>query len=341
MRGNNLLDKMELVDPAYVEAAENAYNKKNNAWVKWVVAAACLCVVILGAAKYGEFLTRHSKPKGADEDTQTLVEMKDSIAYGFTLCDMGGEQKRRYFPVMASDRQHYGLISDDATGLNQENEYVITAADLGSLMGTVAECGNENLNGCKVYHFAKYPEYVSICIVDTPDGYAFYTGGYRFIGDVPIGTSLESVIKQLGIDEPVSMEIFAAGDVRVAEINDMGEIETILEILLEKENIGLLADEQLFAKKWQEVYCNDDVTFNGNTVVYKQKGSAEEDTELYNKSRELWDKDERVLNILCSNGLEIAIDYRPVVGNVISADWYCELSEEEIQMLNQLLGISE
>ena len=45
MRGNELLDKMELIDPAYIEAADAAPNKRKSAWAKWGVAAACLCLI--------------------------------------------------------------------------------------------------------------------------------------------------------------------------------------------------------------------------------------------------------------------------------------------------------
>lgn len=49
MRGNEFLDKMELIDPAYIEAAENKQNKRKNAWAKYGALAACLCVVAAGA----------------------------------------------------------------------------------------------------------------------------------------------------------------------------------------------------------------------------------------------------------------------------------------------------
>lgn len=32
MRGNELLDKMELIDPAYIEAADAAPNKRKSVW---------------------------------------------------------------------------------------------------------------------------------------------------------------------------------------------------------------------------------------------------------------------------------------------------------------------
>lgn len=49
MRGNEFLDKMELIDPGYVEAADAKPNRRRNTWVKWVAAAACFCLVAAGA----------------------------------------------------------------------------------------------------------------------------------------------------------------------------------------------------------------------------------------------------------------------------------------------------
>lgn len=46
MRGNEFLDKMELIDPAYVEAADAVSKIKKKAWPKWGAIAACLCLVI-------------------------------------------------------------------------------------------------------------------------------------------------------------------------------------------------------------------------------------------------------------------------------------------------------
>ena len=44
MNGNDFLDKMELIDLAYVEAADKVPKKKRAAWLKWGAVAACLCV---------------------------------------------------------------------------------------------------------------------------------------------------------------------------------------------------------------------------------------------------------------------------------------------------------
>lgn len=46
MRGNEFLDKMELIDPAYVEAADRKVIKQKGGWIKWTATAACLCLMV-------------------------------------------------------------------------------------------------------------------------------------------------------------------------------------------------------------------------------------------------------------------------------------------------------
>lgn len=56
MRGDSLLDKMELIDPAYVEAADEVPKRKKSGWIKWGSLAACLCLIVAVAFT----ITRHS-----------------------------------------------------------------------------------------------------------------------------------------------------------------------------------------------------------------------------------------------------------------------------------------
>lgn len=44
MKGSQLLDKMELIHPAYIEAAEKRPMEKKNKWLGWGAIAACLCL---------------------------------------------------------------------------------------------------------------------------------------------------------------------------------------------------------------------------------------------------------------------------------------------------------
>ncbi|MBQ4036620.1 MAG: hypothetical protein IJC84_00665 [Clostridia bacterium] len=53
MRGNELLEKMALIDPAYIEAAATIPSRKKIAWGKWAALAACFCIVVASALMMG------------------------------------------------------------------------------------------------------------------------------------------------------------------------------------------------------------------------------------------------------------------------------------------------
>ena len=48
MNGNDLLDKMELIDPEYIEAAEKSLRHRSSVIIKYAAAAACLCILCIG-----------------------------------------------------------------------------------------------------------------------------------------------------------------------------------------------------------------------------------------------------------------------------------------------------
>ena len=63
MRGKELLEKMELIDPAYVEAAEAKPRKKKGVWLKWGAMVACLCIVISAVIMIPYFGGGHGDPQ--------------------------------------------------------------------------------------------------------------------------------------------------------------------------------------------------------------------------------------------------------------------------------------
>lgn len=63
MRGNELLDKMELADPAYVEAADRKPLRQRRGWIPWAAAAACLCLLIAAIPAFSQ------KPSTPQEGT--------------------------------------------------------------------------------------------------------------------------------------------------------------------------------------------------------------------------------------------------------------------------------
>lgn len=80
MRGNTFLDKMELIDPAYVEAADTKPEYRKNPWVKWVATVASFCLILGAAAALLRF--------GANTDPQPgeLVlsnQTTAKVSYGY------------------------------------------------------------------------------------------------------------------------------------------------------------------------------------------------------------------------------------------------------------------
>lgn len=63
MRGNELLDKMELADPAYVEAADRKPLRQRHGWIPWAAAAACLCLLLAAIPAFSQ------KPSTPQEGT--------------------------------------------------------------------------------------------------------------------------------------------------------------------------------------------------------------------------------------------------------------------------------
>ena len=80
MRGNELLDKLELIDPAYVEAADTKPKKKKNAWVKWGAMAACLCLAVIGTLTMGRLSERQNMPQPSDfSDLEPITIPEQSV----------------------------------------------------------------------------------------------------------------------------------------------------------------------------------------------------------------------------------------------------------------------
>ena len=53
MRGEELLYKMSLAEPEFVEAAERRPVKRKAKWISWGAAAACICIALFGAMVFG------------------------------------------------------------------------------------------------------------------------------------------------------------------------------------------------------------------------------------------------------------------------------------------------
>lgn len=362
MNRKDLYRSFNEVDERILERSEAASRgKKKPAWLKWGAMAACLCMVVAGAVVYQSGVPQLPQDETLDnkENYDATVDHRyeDSTVHGFA---MNENDTAIYFPISFDERKEYGLVSDEAVGLDQDNTYRITPKDLGEQMGTVTSCGDESLIGCEVYHFATYPDKGSICIVNTPSGYAFYVCNNLYIKNIE-GNDFETVLSAYGLPASLEHMKVQTPDLQTLfEVTDKAVIDAIFNLISGKVDGGQEANERRFAQAWYDAYGNDDVYYSEEDghCVYRSVSSgpvitdtddagntiAQNSTQgisLYDKAHELWGKDERVIEITTSAGYQLVIDYFPSIHSFICSDGYYALTEEESQMLTTLLQISE
>ncbi len=78
MRGKEFLDKMELIDPCYVEEADNMADKRKNHFTKWAAAAACLAAVVIT----GTVLVESGRKISTDTDNLPMLSVSEKAGEG-------------------------------------------------------------------------------------------------------------------------------------------------------------------------------------------------------------------------------------------------------------------
>ena len=91
MRGNELLEKMELIDPAYVAAADAPPKKRKTRWLRWGAAAACLCLVIGGIWAAGRRSGEPQPGPGSGEGPGTVNGLERITVPALQTGEMGYE----------------------------------------------------------------------------------------------------------------------------------------------------------------------------------------------------------------------------------------------------------
>lgn len=170
MRGNEFLDKMELVDPAYVKTAAETPKKRKNVWIKWGAAAACLCITVVGIILWRLAAPSRSEVPGpaVSENGVTIPTPDASLSAG-TMADIAVSfiyQGRQYF--------YYDSIYDD---VNLVGEYLGTTTATG--LEWTPEDGNVELTGRvsgDIYTVKGYDPSFMLCMKGLND-----TGFYTFI----------------------------------------------------------------------------------------------------------------------------------------------------------------
>ena len=85
MKGNELLEKMELVDSKYVLEAERKPIKRKKKLAAWIAAAACICIICGG----GLILGPHHNTSNRDLLTPVTVNAMEIDGMGYSLANAG------------------------------------------------------------------------------------------------------------------------------------------------------------------------------------------------------------------------------------------------------------
>jgi len=149
MRGREMLDAIENLNPAYIEAAAEKPKSKKTGWLKWGAMAACLCLVVTGVALWGN-LGQHGKipeagagvggedsggiwPEGVDPVIASvavipagvdLLDVADAISVSIseedarTVEGLGG-----YLPTELPEGCRYGKAAHYRTMMKDGTEY--------------------------------------------------------------------------------------------------------------------------------------------------------------------------------------------------------------------------
>lgn len=318
MKSEKILRAIGEIDEQLVREAEPQEKRRGaRSWKKWAALAACLCLVVGVGVFAGPRLLR-------SEDTLAV----DHVAYGVTVNGI------LYFPISFEERIQYGLVEEGTVGLTPENTYRITEADLGEVIGTVESCTEESMIGAIVYHFAKYPDYDSICIVEHHGQYQFYVADGVSLAEEERKSS-DRILEAYEIPASVTKITVQNGNwENLLTITDEATINAICEIVAGKTSIGLESREALFAQLWYDTYGNYDVKYNGTAMSYASVEASE-------KAAALWGSNERIVWFTTERGFEFYLIYTPSISSFAFYDGYFVLSEKEVLSLNALLQIPE
>ncbi len=302
---------------------------KKSLFIKIAVAVVFLAVIILGAK--------------TETEEVPVIPYDTMVDYRVTI---EGFENAGYFNISFDERKEFGILDKDEIGLTEENSYKITEKDIGEFMGTVIE-GEEDIIGSKVYHFAKYPNSDRICIIETPEGFKFYTGSIP--KQLEKGESSDSIFEIFGFPENLEkMEVHYSWGKTAFEITGE-EREQVFEILSGKENLGTEEQSRRIAKLFFETYGNEDYVFDENEgkCVEKVKGPVSYLDKNGEKvvggspsvlALKLFREKSCSIILVSESGFELFINYNPAV-EMFWARGYFLLSESETETLNKIFKL--
>lgn len=252
--------------------------------------------------------------------TTSLLQPKGTALpdYGFQIGDLN------YDRIRSSDYPRFDL----------EKNCVITQDDIGELVGHVEYSKDERLRGCPVYQYTRYPDTIAIRILKEEEHYTFFTfSGYTSLLDAPVSST--KVLETYGVDASWSLEFFDDARTDYGEIYDQTVRESVLQLISGREPMknGIVKQRRL--DLWKAAYGTDDVYLdNSGSIRFTNKTAMDNE-------RALWDKDTYTIWFTDPSGwIKLDFRYNPHLQYLWDGNNYYALSNEDLQQLNGLLGIT-
>ncbi|MBQ8748075.1 MAG: hypothetical protein IJZ08_09465 [Clostridia bacterium] len=364
MKDKKLLRAIGDIDDRYIEEADADAKPRRFPLYRFAALAASVCVVIgcvialLSRPSTVVPSVSGTEPMETSPDTapETFPDIMDG-RYPPYFFIINGDASVEYYALSIWEALRYELLIEGATTVSDETLLPITEADLGERMGTVT---GGSLHGCTVHHAARYPSLDSICIVDTPDGYLYYTASWLTLEDA-IGQNSDAVLAAYGLPDFAAEAEVLSGEGEVLLALTEAETREILAILADKTNIGMAENNRLYANLWQDTYGNDDIYYDEESGTVREKNIPTErktytyttedgvtvavevngNTDVYELKSALFHTGQRQILIATDRGFYFTVTYTPSIRTCSVGDGYYRLSEAESARMNTLLKIEQ
>lgn len=171
MKSEQLLDAMSGIDDKYLEESEKTVSNILR-FSKWKTFAVCACLVLVLFGSMPVLVSHIGLGGSSSSSEDRQMEIQDTTENGAakessedsSVRDVGFEFNGSvYVPADEVVFEAYELADKD-----------ISEQDRGTLMGTIEDAKDEELNGCKVYHVKGYEDSDEICLVEKEGRYRLY-----------------------------------------------------------------------------------------------------------------------------------------------------------------------
>ncbi len=313
MRRDVLCDAIGAIEYEFIEEYTDLKRKlkrrKNRmkGWLKYSAAAACLALAVcIGAAVVPMF--NHGDDGGNDEAY--------AVYFGNFL----------YEPIAVGDHSGYPAIKALMVGATSDNKYDIREEHLGEYIGVFPGAESIGLEEGAAYHFAAYPDYDSVIIVERGGEYSFYVSEGNALSDA-VAKDSSSAFLTHGLPES-------------AEALYTEHFETLLDIEIAADLFSCLdgkdaTDASMIERSkydaWCALYGESGVFFDGKTFSYESEEKYQDFYAFVNENiHSLWIKtDKGFQNLLIL--IDLKFNYFTFCGNSYL------LSEEECEALSKLI----